>query len=197
MAISGKAVTITGVGVLLVWSGIRGASVLGTVKDMIAGVKPSGANVYPLTANVGAPAGQVPTPGGGGNAAAIGQAYVGHAYLYGGAPGRDGSQPWDCSSFVNYVVGVKMGDSIPGYGPGKYIGTAHGPATGQWGVWPGLAHIDRSAVMAGDIVVWLGHMGICIDQNTMVSALDEADGTKVTPIDGYGNGPLLCYGRLT
>lgn len=191
---SGKAVAATSIGILLVWSGIKGWSVLGTVKDLIAGVKPAGTVVNPL---VGAPVGQLPIPGGGTNAAAIGQTYVGHAYSYGGAPGKDGTGAWDCSSFVNYVIGVRKGDSIPGYGPGKYTGASHGPTTGQWGIWPGLVHIDRSQVLPGDLVVWTGHMGICLDQNTMVSALSEADGTKITPIDGYGNGPLLCYGRLT
>src|ERR1039458_7765817 len=41
--------------------------------------------------------------GKGGDLAALAEAHVGHAYLYGGAPGRNGQNPWDCSSMDHYV----------------------------------------------------------------------------------------------
>lgn len=134
------------------------------------------------------------------NSSDIGQVaaqYVGHAYRFGGAPGPNGTNPWDCSSMVNWIVGTKLGHAIPGYGPGKYQGTVHGPATGQWGIWTaGLQRLNRNEVASGDIIVWADHMGIALDNGHMISAHSPEITTTVTPIDGHGNGPLMIYGRL-
>lgn len=198
MPINGKALTAVAVGSVFVWSGIKGWSILGTASDLILGNAPNQA-VSPLTVP-GADTGGGGTVGAsatavGGQIAATALAYQGHAYQFGGAPGKDGGSPWDCSSFVNYVVGVKLGLAIPGYNAGAYDGSSHGPPTGTWGVWNGLTHISRGDVQAGDIIVWLNHMGIALDNTTMISALNPDIGTKKTPIEGYGNGPILCYGR--
>lgn len=191
MALDGKAMAAIGVGTLFVWSGIKGWSILGTVGNLVTGSKPSQsvANelVVPGTQSFGS------NPGG---VAGTALEYQGHAYSFGGAPGKDGSKPWDCSSFVNFVVGVRLGLAIPGYGPGKYNGSSHGPPTGTWAVWSGLSRIGRSEVSAGDIVVWFGHMGIAISNTEMISAQNPKDGTKVSGIDGFGTGPVLTYGRL-
>jgi cell wall-associated NlpC family hydrolase len=200
MTINGKALTAVAVGSVFVWSGIKGWSLLGTLSDIVLGKVPSQASSQPLTVP-----GSENTSGGGGlggsatavagNIAATALQYQGHAYSFGGAPGRDGESPWDCSSFCNYVIGIKLGLAIPGYGAGSYNGSSHGPPTGAWGVWNGLTRISRGEVQAGDLIVWLNHMGIAIGNDQMISALNESIGTKVTPIDGYGNGPLLAYGR--
>jgi cell wall-associated NlpC family hydrolase len=50
---------------------------------------------------------------------------------------------------------------------------------------------------AGDVVVWANHMGIAIGGGQMVSALNPSLKTRVTPIQGYGNGPLLAVGRYS
>jgi cell wall-associated NlpC family hydrolase len=129
--------------------------------------------------------------------ASIALAYEGHAYRYGGAPGPDGSKPWDCSSYINYVVGVKGGKAIPGNGPGKYTGSTHGPPTGAWAVWPGMTTVSRSEVQAGDILLWAGHMGMATGHDTMISALNPKKGTRTQQIDsGVGRGPLIRIGRL-
>lgn len=198
MAVDGKALAAAGVGVLLVWSGIKGWSVLGTITDVISGKKPQQA-ALPLTvadASVaGATSGVVATATGA-NLAGIALQYAGHAYSFGGAPGKDGSKPWDCSSFVNYVASVKTGRAIPGYGPGKYDGSSHGPPTGAWATWPGTTRINRADVQAGDIIVWFGHMGIATANNQMISAQNPSDGTRVSAIDGFGSGPVMRYGRF-
>jgi cell wall-associated NlpC family hydrolase len=195
MAVNGRALTAVAIGSTLVWSGIRGWSVLGTASDIILGKAPEQVSQYPLTVpGGGSSVGSSVAPGDG-SIAGIATQYQGHAYRFGGAPGRNGDQPWDCSSFCNYVIGVKLGLAIPGYASGGYDGTTHGPPTGMWGVWPGLTHISRQEVQAGDLVVWLNHMGIAVSNSQMISALNPETGTKVTPIDGYGNGPILCYGR--
>lgn len=192
MAVSGKGLAALGAGSLFVWSGIKGWSVMGTLGDLITGVKPSQAPVNALQS--GGTAGNS-TPVMGTDLGSIAKGYVGHGYIYGGAPGKDASHGWDCSSFVNYVAGIVAGLPIPGYSAGKYDGSTHGPATGQWGIWPGLNHIPRSSVQSGDIIVWLNHMGIATSNSSMVSALNSLVGTKETSIEGNGNGPILCYGR--
>jgi hypothetical protein len=197
--LNGTAIAAIGAGSLFVWSGIKGWSVLGTIGDIVSGKQPNQSLIYPLIA----PGVTTSNSSGGTIGGATGSAlandalkYVGHAYLFGGAPGTNGQNPWDCSSFVNWVVGHDMGLAIPGIGAGNYNGSVHGPPTGSWGAWPGLHGISRSQVQAGDIIVWAFHMGIATSNTDMVSALDPADGTKVTVIDKSGNGPLLKYGRL-
>lgn len=199
MAMNGRALFAISTGVLFVWSGVKGWSILGTVADLVGGKKPN----QPVTNNLLNPgyAGDgAASPGGGpigGNSIVeIAMSGQGHAYVFGGAPGKDGSRPWDCSSFVNYVVGVKLGRAIPGIAAGRYDGSSHGPPTGMWGMWSGLQRLQRSEVAAGDIVVWVGHMGIAIANNQMISAQNPQDKTRVSAIDGFGNGPVLVYGRL-
>jgi hypothetical protein len=201
----------------LIWSSIKGWSILGTIGDIIAGKKPSQQFQYPLTnpndptlllglAGVasgnagpllgGKGSGTAAIPGGIAGIASDALRYKGHAYRFGGAPGTNGSNPWDCSSFVNWVVGHDEKMAIPGYGPGKYNGSVHGPPTGSWAAWPGLKRISRSQVGPGDIIVWLDHMGIAISNTEMISAQNPANATRIGPIDGGGNGPLLKMGRL-
>jgi cell wall-associated NlpC family hydrolase len=195
-----------GAGILLFWSGFKGWGVVSTLQDVISGKHPSGAALN-APADVAAGSGGQVNPlaaaaGAGALAGASGIAgdamqYQGHAYSYGGAPGRNGTSPWDCSSFCNWVISHDL--NLPWPGPGQYDGTSHGPPTGVWGAWfTGRRMTVKGGIasaQAGDVIVWAGHMGIAIGGGQMVSALDHADGTKVTPIAGYGNGPLLAVGR--
>ncbi len=185
MALDGKALTAVGVGVLLMYSGVKGWSILGTLGDLITGVPPSQPVTNPLTnPSSGTPEG-LPSAGPGGlpsagSLAEIALTYQGHAYRFGGAPGPDGENPWDCSSFVNFVVGVKAGRAVPGYAAGT--------------------RVPRDQVAAGDILVWTGapgHVGIAISNTQMVSALNPFSKTKVTSISGFGGrGMLVMTGRL-
>lgn len=195
MAVDGKALTALGVGTLLVWSGIKGWSVLATVTDIVRGRPPSPTSVGSLTTPIpgGPGADIVPASG---SLADIALGFQGHAYHFGGAPGRHAENPWDCSSFVNYCVGVIAQAPIPGYRSGRYDGTTHGPATGQWMFWSGLQRVKRADVSAGDIIVWTGHMGIAISNSQMISALNPREGTRITQIEGTGTGPIVTMGRL-
>lgn len=200
---SGPALGAISVGVILVWSGFRGWSVLGTVQDIIAGKRPKGATgtQHPITA-ASSPA--ILSAGGGtgatGNAIADDALhYGGHAYLYGGAPGKDGSGPWDCSSYANWVLSHDL--DLPWPGTGQYDGATHGPTTIQWGAWfrsgaSGATTVQRGDVRPGDVIVWSGHMGIAVSSTQMISARTPALGTGVGDIDGGGSGPLICYGRM-
>lgn len=205
--LNGRALAVTGIGALLVWSGIKGWSVLGTIGDLVTGQQPNQSVAYPLSAG-NQSAGAVGSPGSAGGVgviprgtnadlAAIGLQYIGHAYKFGGAPGRNGENPWDCSSFVNYVVGVKAGRAIPGNKPGKYTGTTHGPPSATWAAWSGMKTIKRSEVEAGDIVVWLGHIGLAISNAQVVNALNPSSKTRISTIDAVkARGPIVRCGRL-
>jgi cell wall-associated NlpC family hydrolase len=118
--------------------------------------------------------------------------YVGHPYTYGGAPGTDGANGWDCSSFVNWVLGHDLQMTLPGSTRPGYTGTSHGPVVLQYATWSKATTIPASEVEAGDLCVWVGagaggHIGIAQSPTTMISALNPALGTIVTPI--AGNGP--------
>lgn len=196
--INGFSLAAIGAGSLFVWSGIKGWSITGTIGDVILGHRPNQSLAYALTS---------PDPGGSGGisggtasqAANDALKYQGHLYKYGGAPGRNGQNPWDCSSFANWVFGHDMGAAIPGYGPGRYDGSVHGPPTGSWAIWPGLQSISAGQVQAGDIIIWPTHMGIAISNTHMVSAVgpDGTHSTKQDPI--HGGGPrgesVIRYGR--
>jgi len=207
MPVNGRALTATSIGLLFIWSGVKGWSVLGTIGDAITGKKPEQPVAYPLeisygeavgtAARTGLEAGAAELSGRNADIASVALQYVGHAYRFGGAPGPDGSKPWDCSSFVNYVVGVKLRRAIPGNAPGKYTGNTHGPPTGVWAAWSGMRTVQRSQVQAGDILLWVGHMGIATGPNSMISALNPNKGTRTQTINsGVGRGPLVRIGRL-
>lgn len=196
--LNGRALTAVAIGSVLVWSGVKGWSVLATIGDIIKGGPAAGSETIPLTiasdsvitgaiAGVDAGAGLISGTGIGAAIASEGVKWVGHPYRYAGAPGIDGSGLWDCSSFSNYIYAVKFGLPIPGYGPGKWRGQNHGPTTYQWMVWPGVHNVPRDQVQAGDVIVWAkGHMGIAISNTMMVHAPNPRRGTVLDRIDVEG-----------
>jgi cell wall-associated NlpC family hydrolase len=195
--LNGKALAAVAVGTVFVWSGIKGWSVLATIGDIIGGVKPTGTATIPLTVTSGeetSDSGASSSFGGGtitgsGNGAAIaaeGVKWVGHPYRYAGAPGMDGKGYWDCSSFCNFIYAIKFGLPIPGYGPGKWNGSNHGPPTMSWAVWTGVKNVPRDQVQAGDVILWVGHMGIAISNTHMVHAPNPKRGTVIDRIEVEG-----------
>lgn len=191
--VNGIAVAAIGAGTIFVWSGIKGWSVSGVIGDIVRGAKPQGSEIYTLSSGDNSSSGSNPPVGPVSGIAADALQYQGHSYLYGGAPGRNGTHAWDCSSFVNWVVGHDERMAIPGMR--HYDGSSHGPPTGSWAVWPGLKHISRSQLQAGDIIVYVGHMGIAISNDRMISALNSSLGTRISGIDGVRGNPIV-YGRL-
>jgi len=124
---------------------------------------------------------------------------IGHAYVFGGAPGPDGANPWDCSSCVDDNIGRVNGLSIPGFPDGSYDGTSHGPSTVSWLDWQGdgVGSIDRSEAIGGDIACWQTHMGVFINPDEMVSAENPTDGTRRSFVDGFMPDEQLVVLRLT
>lgn len=186
MPINGVALSSVAAGSILLWSGLKGWNVTRTVGEIISGKQPKGANENLLTADSANSAGFTNS-----GIANYALQFQGHAYFFGGAPGKNGNNPWDCSSFVNWVYS-KTGHAIPGYGPGQYDGSVHGPPTGAWLLW--MKRIPESQAQAGDVVVSATHMGIVIGPNQMISALNSRLGTKITPINGHFSGPIF-FGR--
>lgn len=125
-------------------------------------------------------------------------ASIGHAYAWGGAPGPDGNNAWDCSSAVNWWVGVGAGQAIPGYPAGAYDGQQHGPSTLTWLGWlgQGVYPLQRQDVGAGDIICWRTHMGVAVSNSDMVSALNPSQTTERTQIDGLIPGEAMTPMRL-
>jgi hypothetical protein len=117
-------------------------------------------------------------------------------YVYGGASPRG----WDCSGFVNSVLGHDLGLTLPG-GIRHFTGQSHGPVVVQYATWSGAVTV-KGPPQAGDLCVFvglgpLGHIGFAIDGTRMISALDPQYGTAVTPIVGYGPpGAPLVYRRI-
>jgi NlpC/P60 family len=125
--------------------------------------------------------------------------YTGHCYSFGGAPGASGVGCWDCSSFINFVIGHDLAMAIPGYSPGKYSGASHGPPTSAWLAWSGCTTVGHNASEAdvGDLLIWQTHMGVCTGNGMMVSALNSNLGTLQTTIsDAAPFGELLFVRRL-
>jgi cell wall-associated NlpC family hydrolase len=207
----GGAAVISGIGLayataggVLLWSGIKGETVKQTVAELARGQQPSGTNQQPVDTSAG-PA-VTSTGGAAGGAqpfvtssavANDAQGYAGHAYRYGGAPGPNGTNPWDCSSFCNWVLGHDFGMVLPGNSRPGYDGSTHGPTTLlylAWGAAAGVSHNPADA-QPGDLCVWQTHMGIALGGGQMVSALNERLGTRITSIPGGAPSGEVLYVR--
>lgn len=137
---------------------------------------------------------------GGGQAAIAATAlkYKGVQYTWGG--GGPPSRGWDCSGFINWVLGHDLGYVLPG-GVHSFAGNGHGPVVAQYAVWSGASSI-HGPPEPGDLCVWPGiaaggHIGIAIGPTQMISALNQSMGTAVTPIHGYGPaGVPVVYRRV-
>jgi cell wall-associated NlpC family hydrolase len=205
----GAYLAIAGGGAVLLWSGLRGKSWTAVIRDLIAGKNPA----QSLAANPIMTASSPSGGGGGGTNTGTGSGsaiaddalrYKGHSYVWGGAPGANAQNGWDCSSFANYVLGHDFNYTLPGASKPGYDGSSHGPTTISYLVWATPKRVAtttpaRAALLAqpGDILVDATHMGFAIGGGNMVSALNMRLGTTVSDIAGTMIAPttverLLC-----
>lgn len=98
---------------------------------------------------------------------------IGGAYVWGGKSYK----AWDCSGFVSYVY-AKAGINLTAY---TYTMATELKQT--------------STPQPGDIVFTNGyaHVGIYVGDGKMISALNPAQGTQLTSVDGGGFMPVDAY----
>jgi cell wall-associated NlpC family hydrolase len=207
MPVKGVYLASAGIGAVMLYAGFKGKKWTDVTHNLLGGKNPTSAqSAYPITTSPIAYQSGSGSFGYGGfsigtGGTASGEAiaqdalkYQGASYVWAGAPGS-GAGHWDCSSFVNAVVGRDLGMAIPMYGAGKYIGQAHGPNTIIWLAWPGAKRV--SSPSPGTLVIWQTHMGICLGGNKMISALNGQLGTQVTTIaDAAPPGEIRTFKNL-
>ena len=151
MPVNGKSLAAIGAGSVLLYSGAKGYSILKATQNIVQGKSP---NAGQTTSLLNTPTGS----GGNSGAATLSvtatpsaianaiQKYQGHAYLFGGAPGPNGANPWDCSSCASFVLGHDVGLDIPG---GQWAtvtnnGNTHGPSTIKYLSWDGAETVGHN-----------------------------------------------------
>jgi cell wall-associated NlpC family hydrolase len=150
--VSGIAVGTIGAGLLLMWSGLKGASIAATVQDLIKGKKPAGTNIKPIETAAAAAAVNAPFGGlvpGSGKASTILQnaaALKGMCYGFGSGHSGDpcASRCTDCSSYVSCVLSRSTGKRI------------NMTTAGLAGIGTGVPYNQRQV---GDVIVWNGGTG--------------------------------------
>lgn len=198
--INGVAAAIAVGGIVVLWSGVRGASVSDTLRAFVQG-KPVPQRNQPThlaaavaqaataaAADAGRSGTNVP-PVGAGTSAAVDDArrYLGTPYVWAASdPGRG----FDCSGLVNQVYGRDLGLPIPGHPDGQYAG--HGPITTDWYVWPGCDTVSGLDVRPGDLVCWPSHIGIYAGNGQMINAPTAGE---VVKLDTIWKIPVPIYRR--
>lgn len=118
----------------------------------------------------------------------IAESHEGSPYLWGGYL----PSGWDCSGFVNYVLGNHMGMTLPG--GWRWTGRAHGPIAEEYKVWSGATTVTTPA--PGDLCCWNTHVGFYIGGGQMISALSKKWGTRTSPVTWGPKGEALTYRQI-
>lgn len=97
----------------------------------------------------------------------------GHRYIWGG--GANPTTGWDCSSFVNYIVGHDFKLNLPGGGSWAQMtnnGAAHGPVAASYNNWNYGHGVPWSGAKKGDLAIENNgaHIGFIIQDNTQKSS---------------------------
>lgn len=173
------AIGVTGLGFLILWSGITNAGVLSTAQSLFMGHAPipgtPQAKVFGSATGTGISLNTPSTSAIGGIAGTALQ-YNGTPYIWGG---HDPSG-WDCYGFLTYVLHHDLAYNLPNNTHSGYL---------EFMAWNGAYVIDKAQVQAGDLVIWPTHSGIAVSPTEMISAENPSRGTRV---DTFSNGgPLL------
>lgn len=171
---SAVAVGATAAGAILVWSGLKGASVLKTVQQVVQGQKPTGENAYPIGTPVGSS-----SSGSSGGTGDTGDASgmvnlartqigvregAGNSQKYSHDLGRP-SEAW-CADFICWLAKETGNSSV-------IPQTASAPGMAQ--AFGGRFRTGSAGIQAGDIVFYsgasngwggIGHVGIAVTDNT-------------------------------
>lgn len=158
MPIPGTAVAASTVGLVFLWSAVKGEAVSDVIRELVTGKTPTGTNTHPVdltAATATAGTGALIAGAASGTILATAASYKGEKYSFGGGHGSTFAPkgtPVDCSGYVSQVLGS--------LGLMKGTMTTTGLAT----IGIGIPYAQRAP---GDIIVWLngsvGHCGIIID----------------------------------
>jgi cell wall-associated NlpC family hydrolase len=185
MSFSAAGVAYLATGGLLLYSGIKGATIADTVESVFTGKL----NVTD-TETISVDNSDSTSPAAATGATATGQQiigdamkYNGHKYVYGGP--SNPTNGWDCSSFVSYVLGHDLGMLLPGnktWAAATNNGDDHGPVASDFADTPGFYKVNDSATNnePGDLLVWSGHVGFGTGSGGMFSAYDVQSGTMAS-----------------
>lgn len=187
--IPGLAVTFATIGGFLLYIGIRNVPILDGLREIIKGQVPTPRPKQTLTvpdylqptrfeqADDGSLFKDVEgsvisgTPRTNSQIANAAMKYVGTPYVWGGATPQPG---FDCSGLVTWVLVKDMGmTNLPSQ--------SH-TVTGQFWNWKGASDVTREKCAPGDLICWLGHIGIAVSATEMVHAPDIGQRVKVSPI---------------
>lgn len=175
---SGLALTMAALGGYAVYAGLNGVPFTEGLRSIVSGKLPAPRPPTVTQVNWTPVAGaavdlaqrgvDAATAAAGPNAfiATAARKYLGIPYRFGGHDPRTGL---DCSGFVTVVL--------------KDVGITNLPnlthtVTGEFYVWSGAATIPRSECRAGDLVCWIGHIGIATSATTMIAAPTTGDVVK-------------------
>lgn len=188
-------------GLIIMWSGLKNATVLDTLRSLARGepIPTAGSEIDAARqvvasrgpVNLGSSVNGAGTTTGAAVAAAA-QRYIGVKYVW---AGEDPENGWDCSGFVTYVLHHDFGLNLPS--------NDHTTSQGFY-VWSGAITIPDSERAAGDLVCWWSHIGIAVDHDNMVNAPGIGIPTRVQPIYpgsitrrpiAYGAAPVTSGGK--
>jgi cell wall-associated NlpC family hydrolase len=186
MSLSAAGVAYTTVGGLLLYSGVKGATIADTARSVLSGTTTVKSTETIPVINASDSSGTVTATGATANGQQIiGDAmrYNGHKYVFGGP--SNPSAGWDCSSFASYVLGHDLGMALPGgkmWAAATNNGNDHGPVASDFANTPGFKKVGTDAVknQPGDLLVWSGHVGFGTGSAGMFSAFDAQSGTTAS-----------------
>jgi cell wall-associated NlpC family hydrolase len=110
-------------------------------------------------------------------------------YLWGGSNPNFG---WDCSGYMNWIIGGIYHLAIPGFNAGAFgVNSGHGPVVADWIQWIGVTRGMFGPVtpLPGDLIAWgpNQHMGMAINGTRFVSAANPMQGTFEADIGSFFN----------
>lgn len=164
-------------GILFFWSGWKGASVSGTLRDLISGKKPTGNQANPIsipvdTTSTSSAGGNPASYSGGNSVVAFAYAQIGIQYQFAGGNGTkpsvgtnsagNGKPGWDCSGLTQAAWNVGTNGKVH---LGHYV-----PAQ-----WAETKRVDKASLQPSDIVFFhgdgiLGHCGLYIGNDQFIEA---------------------------
>lgn len=175
-------------GTVLVYFAINDIPIVDGVRQLLKGTVPTGPKKGATTGGAAAKLGDIAAKAqnladaastgtatnafGQGSGAAIAAAahkYLGVRYVWGGAD----PSGFDCSGLVTWVLHHDLGYTLPS--------NTH-TVTGQFLLWGGASDVPRSQAAAGDLCCSLAHIGIAVDNQSMIHAPDIGDVVKIGPI---------------